>query len=263
MTTSNVPLRFEFSVELPGTVEQVWQAIATGSGLTAWFMPSDVEERPGGQFVTHMGETSARGVVAKWEPPHRLVVEEPEWDALAGHEGADVAPLVTEYLVEATAGGSCVLRVVSSAFGTGADWEREFFEDAAKYWQPMFENLRLYLTTFPGQRASVVEAGTEVSSQPAEVLAAMCERFGVAAVGDAIDVHGISGRIEKISDLGLLVRHTAPECGFLNLTSYPIGEQTAYALAREYLFGDRAAELAAIHEAAWKEWFAELPTAVT
>ena len=40
------------------------------------------------------------------------------------------------------------------------------------------------------------------------------------------------------------------------------GEGTAYALARGYLFGDRAAELAATQEAGWKEWFAELPAAV-
>ena len=32
MTTPNVPLRFEFSIELPLTPEQVWQAIATGPG---------------------------------------------------------------------------------------------------------------------------------------------------------------------------------------------------------------------------------------
>ncbi len=263
MTTPNVPVRFEFSVELPGTPEQVWQAIATGPGLTAWSMPTDLEGRPGGEYVAHMGETSARGIVAAWEPPFRFVLEEPEWAALAGHEGADVTPLVTEFLVESESGGSCVLRVVSSAFGTGADWEREFMDEAAKYWQPMFDNLRIFLAAFPGQRATVVESGTELSSDPAEVVTAMCERFGATAAGDAIDVHGVAGRVEKVTELGVLVRYTAPECGFLNLISYPNGEQTAYALAREYLFGDRAAELAAIHEAAWKEWFAELPAAAS
>ena len=116
-----------------------------------------------------------------------------------------------------------MLRVVSSAFGTGADWEREFIDDAAKYWLPQFENLRLYLTTFPGQQATVVESGAELSSQPAEVVTAMCDRFGVADIGDAVDVHGIAGRVEKLSDLGVLVRYTDPECGFLNLMSYPNG----------------------------------------
>ena len=34
--------------------------------------------------------------------------EEPDWAALAGHEGAPVTPLVTEFLVEAQSGGTCV-----------------------------------------------------------------------------------------------------------------------------------------------------------
>lgn len=262
MTTPNVPVRFEFSIELPFAPEKVWQAIATGPGLTAWSMPTELEERVGGEYFVDMGEASSRGVVASWEPPNRLVVEEPEWAALAGHAGADVTPLVTEFLVEATSGGSCVLRVVSSAFGSGADWEREFMDDAAKYWQPQFQNLRLYLTSFPGQRATVVESGAELTSSQGDVLTAMFDSFGAAAVGDSIDVHGIVGRVEKLSDLGLLVRYTEPECGFLNLTAYPNGEQTSYALARVYLFGDNASELAAIQEAGWKEWFAELPAAV-
>ncbi|MDF2731874.1 MAG: hypothetical protein K0S92_504 [Desertimonas sp.] len=262
MTTPNVPVRFEFSIELDFTPEQVWQAIATGPGVSAWSMPTELDERAGGEYLVDMGEASSRGVVASWEPPHRLVVEEPEWAALAGHEGADVTPLVTEYLVEATSGGSCVLRVVSSAFGTGADWEREFMDDAAKYWEPQFQNLSLYLTSFPGQRATVVESGAELTSSSGEVLAAMRDRFGASAAGDSIDVHGIAGRVEKVSDLGLLVRYTEPECGFLNLMAYPNGETTSYALARVYLFGSRAAELAANQEAGWKEWFAELPAAV-
>jgi uncharacterized protein YndB with AHSA1/START domain len=262
MTTPNVPIRVEFSVELPGTPEQVWQAIATGPGLTAWFMPSEVEERLGGEFVMHMGDVDARATVAGWEPPRRFVSEEAEWAAMVGHEGADVTPLVTEFLVEAQSGGSCVLRVVSSAFGTGAEWEREFLDDITTYWVPMFDNLRLYLTAFPGQQATVVESGTDVSGVPADVLAAMYERLGVTGVGGAVNVHGVVGRVEKQSDLGLLVRYTDPDCGYLNLSSYANGEGVAYALAREYLFGQRAAELAAAQEAAWKGWFAELPAAV-
>ena len=262
MSTPNVPHRLEFSVELSGTAEQVWQAIATGPGLTAWSMPTDVDERVGGEFVVHMGETDARGVVGGWDPPRRFVIEE-DWAALAGHEGDDVTPMVTEYLVEATSGGSCVLRVVSSAFGTGADWEREFFDEAEKYWLPLFENLRIYLEAFPGQQATIVESGAELDNSPAGVVTAMRERIGATDVGAGVEILGVAGRVEKLSDLGVLVRYTDPDCGFLSLMSYPNGPDTAYALARAYLFGSRAAELAATQEAGWKEWFAELPAAVS
>jgi hypothetical protein len=182
---------------------------------------------------------------------------------MVGHEGADVTPLVTEYVVESASGGMCLLRVVSSAFGTGADWEQEFLDDAEKFWLPMFDNLRIYLTSFPGQQATVVESGTELKSTAGDVLTAMRDRLGAADVGASVDVNGIAGRVEKFSDIGMLVRYTDPECGYVNLMSYPNGPDTSYALARAYLFGSRAAELAATQEAGWKEWFAELPAAVS
>jgi uncharacterized protein YndB with AHSA1/START domain len=262
MTTPNVPHRFEFSVELPGTAEQVWQAIATGPGLTAWYMPSDVEEHVGGAVVIHMGETDAPGRVGEWEPPHRLVIEEPDWAALAGQAGADVTPLVTEYLIEAASGGTCVLRVVSSAFGTGADWEREFFEQAEHYWRPMFEHLRLYLDHFPGQTASLVDIGAAVPSSTSDVLAALRAKLGASAVGDRVDVHGAAGEVAKMSDLGVLVRLTEPRAGYESLYVFPADDDSSYAGVRGYLFGDGAATLAAEREAAWKEWLDQLPAAV-
>ena len=54
-------------IEVPGTPEQVWEAIATGPGITAWFMPARVEERAGGEIV-HGHETgfSSTGKVTAW-----------------------------------------------------------------------------------------------------------------------------------------------------------------------------------------------------
>ena len=72
----------------------------------------------------------------------------------SGHAGADVTPLATEFLVEARSGGTCVVRVVSSAYGTGADWENEFWGEMDTGWAPMLDNLRIYLTHFAGQRAT-------------------------------------------------------------------------------------------------------------
>src|SRR3712207_8552908 len=49
---------------------------------------------------------------------------------------------------------SCVVRVTSSGFGTGAAWESEFWDDMGTQWKPFFDNLRLYLAHFPGQERS-------------------------------------------------------------------------------------------------------------
>jgi hypothetical protein len=37
----------QVEVEVPGTPEEVWQAIASGPGISSWFAPTEFEERDG------------------------------------------------------------------------------------------------------------------------------------------------------------------------------------------------------------------------
>ena len=37
----------QVEVEVPGTPEEVWQAIATGPGISSWFVPTEFEVRDG------------------------------------------------------------------------------------------------------------------------------------------------------------------------------------------------------------------------
>ena len=37
----------QVEVEVPGTPEEVWQAIATGPGISSWFVPAEFEMRDG------------------------------------------------------------------------------------------------------------------------------------------------------------------------------------------------------------------------
>jgi uncharacterized protein YndB with AHSA1/START domain len=193
MTTRNVPIRMTFSVELPGTPGQVWDAIATTNGISSWFLPTDVEERKGGAIVVHMGETDSPGTITGWDPPRRLEYAEPEWAALAGRDVDSVTPMVTEFLIEAQSGGTCVLRVTSSAFGTGADWEQEFFDHAKENWLPFFDNLRLYLTHFPGQRVTLLQAAADIAGPAEPVFSAICTALGAEAAGKPVDARGIAG----------------------------------------------------------------------
>jgi hypothetical protein len=41
-------------VEVPGTPEQVFQAIATGPGVSSWFVPTEFEARSGGTCVVRV-----------------------------------------------------------------------------------------------------------------------------------------------------------------------------------------------------------------
>ncbi len=42
-------------VEVPGTPEEVWEAIATGPGISSWFVPTEVEQREGGIITANFG----------------------------------------------------------------------------------------------------------------------------------------------------------------------------------------------------------------
>ena len=45
----------QVEVEVPGTPEEVWQAIATGPGISSWFVPTTCDEREGGQEINTFG----------------------------------------------------------------------------------------------------------------------------------------------------------------------------------------------------------------
>ena len=45
----------QVEVEVPGTPEEVWQAIATGPGISSWFVPTRSEERQGGEIMSNFG----------------------------------------------------------------------------------------------------------------------------------------------------------------------------------------------------------------
>src|SRR5207253_10231259 len=44
----------QVEVEVPGTPEEVWQAIATGPGISSWFVPTEFEEKDGKPVAVKM-----------------------------------------------------------------------------------------------------------------------------------------------------------------------------------------------------------------
>lgn len=258
MTTPDVPLRIELSFEMPGTPTQVWHAIATGGGISSWFLPTDVEEREGGALCFHMGEDDSPGTVTGWDPPTRFAFVEPGWASLAGHEDAAVSPLATEFLVEAQSGGSCVVRVVTSAFGTGADWEQEFFDEMEKGWLPFFEHLRLYLANFPGQTATPLAADADVAGEPTAVCSAIRQTLGVDEVGQTIDARGLTGQVDLIAEKQLLLRLTDPLPGYVTFFAFDKGDGMASAQIAGYLFSEDAPGFVEREQPGWKNWLEKL-----
>lgn len=167
MTNSDQPDRVEHRMErayeVAATPEQVWDAIATADGISAWMGPTRLDPQIGGAVSFDVGGFLSTGVVTDYTPNHRFAYEEPwpiadqveaipatmlEWFDGIGvslsevhHDLASVSAIATEFLIESASGGSCVIRVVTSAYGSGADWENEFFAEMVAGWGAMLDNL--------------------------------------------------------------------------------------------------------------------------
>ena len=84
-------------------------------------MPAEVEPRVGGRVALDMGDgMEDAGTVTACEPPRRFAYEE-EWEAV---EGEPPGRLASEFLVEAQAGGTCVVRLVSTLHADGDELGR-------------------------------------------------------------------------------------------------------------------------------------------
>ncbi len=257
-TTPDVPYRLEFSVEVPGTPQQVWQAVATARGMSAWFLPTQMEEREGGSLHFTMGpEMGSDGRVTGWDPPRRIAYEE-DWAALMGQDPDALSPLTSEFLVEARSGGTCVVRVTSSGFGTGAAWESEFWDEMGASWMPYFDHLRLYLTHFPGQEATPMEVSASHPGDPEALWSAVRAALGLGEEGAAVEVRGASGTVERVGERRSLVRLTAPVPGLLSVFVHDEGDGRAMAGVRAYLFSADAADFVRREEPAWRAWLQEL-----
>jgi uncharacterized protein YndB with AHSA1/START domain len=243
----------EHEIEVPGTPEEVWDAIATGQGITAWWIPAKVEEHAGGKLELDFGPGfgTAIGQVTAWQPPHRFAYTAP------GGSGSSSA---YEWLVEAHAGGTCLVRLVNSGFLTEEDWKAEY-EATYEGWKLFFFNLRLYVTHFAHQRCTSMlvhgmsnqprpEAWQKLSSSLGLPLApALGERVTVAAAG----VPSLDGRVERFqSDLvTLLVDSPAPGIAFIGTEVFG---DTVMLLVYLYLYGDSAPAAIERDEPAWRAW---------
>ena len=72
----------QVEVEVPGTPEEVWQAIATGPGISSWFVPTEFEERDGKPVAVKLNfgpGMESRSAVTAWDPPRRFAAEAPGW----------------------------------------------------------------------------------------------------------------------------------------------------------------------------------------
>ena len=247
-------------VEVPGTPEAVWQAIATGPGISSWFVPSEVDERVGGAAISHFGPgMDSVATITAWDPPRRFAADSRD------DMGPDDPTIATEWTVEARSGGTCLVRVVHSWFTSRDDWDEQF-EGHSYGWLAFFRILRLYLTHFRGQPCSAFQL-TGVAPEPkSEAWDGLTGPLGLvgAAVGQrrstAAGAPPLAGLVERVGEgeypEELLLRLDQPAPGIAHLFALPMGGQV-YLSIRFFLYGDQAPAAVARDEPLWQAWVNE------
>jgi uncharacterized protein YndB with AHSA1/START domain len=248
----------QVEVEVPGTPEEVWQAIATGPGISSWFVPAEFEERDGKPVavtLTFGPGMESRSAVTAWDPPRTWAAQSDGW-------APGSPPIANEWSVEARAGGRCIVRIVHSLFASTDDWDNQL-EGTESGWPAFFRTLQIYLTHFRGQRSATMKlmapaAGTEVEAWDTLTSAVGVKGVSVGQRSTApASVPAVSGVVEYLSQApyDALLRLDTPGPGVLALGvfSFP-GGPTMVAL-NFYLYGDQAAETVAHETPLWDAWF--------
>jgi uncharacterized protein YndB with AHSA1/START domain len=246
----------EIEVKVSGTPEEVWRAIATGPGISSWYVPHTVEEREGGAATASFGEgpdMQVSGRVVAWEPPHRVVFD--------GGEG--VPGLAFEWLVEAREGGTCIVRLVNTGFGSGDDWDAQY-DGMSEGWKLFLLNLKLHLEHFRGQEATAMLPMAMWTGSREATWARLTRALGIAAsptVGERIVVHvpgapRLVGTVVDAASWRVALVLDEPCGGTAFIAAEGTGEQTGVSIW-SYLYGSNRDEIARRDQPCWQTWLAD------
>ena len=243
----------DLSVEVIGDVETVWRAVATGPGISSWYVPHTIEEHTGGAATASFGpepEMQIAGRVAVWEPPRRVL-----FDGGEGGEG-----LTFEWTIEPHDDGTCTVRLRNAGFGDD-DPQYEAMIDG---WKLFMANLGLHLEHFAGQTATAALPMVMWPVTPDEGWAILVGGLGIdemPVVGDRLDVGvddvtRMAGTVIETAARRITVLTDQPAPGTAFLTSEDVGGITMVSVWL-YLYGPDAAAAAERDDPRWRAWLAE------
>src|SRR5438132_1378344 len=177
----------QVEVEVPGTPEEVWKAIASGPGISSWFVRTEFEEKDGKPVAVKMKfgpGMESRAAVTAWDPPRMFAAQGEGWGGSP--------PIATEWSVEARAGGVCLVRVVNSLFASTDDWDNQL-EGTESGWPGFFRTLRIYLTHFRGQRSAIMQFVAGVAGTEAEAWETLTTALGTERLERRAALDGARG----------------------------------------------------------------------
>jgi len=248
----------QVEVEVPGTPEEVWRAIATGPGISAWFVPTQMEEREGGKMLMNFGPgMDATATITKWNPPLQFAAE-------SNHLGENAPTFATEWFVEARSGGVCIVRVVHSLFSESDQWDGEL-EGTESGWPTYFRVLRLYLSRFAGMHGSSMIALGFCNDSESATWEKVIEKLKLRSItagersSTGAGAPGLSGVVEsynKQSSPYLMLALNEPVPGIALIGANNCGGQVLVS-ATLYLYGNKAADVIQKEQTAWQAWLNE------
>lgn len=250
----------EVELEVAGTPEEVWQAIATGPGISSWFVPTEIEQRDGKPVAVKYKfgpGIEPQAAVTTWDPPRAFAQQADGW-----FPGSP--PMAAEWSIEARAGGTCMLRIVQSLFASTDEWDNEL-EGARSGWSGFLATLQIYLAHFRGQRLALAQLRNPATGSDAEIWDAMIAALGLGQmrVGQRIaasaGVPPFSAVVEYLSqdpfDALLRVDQPAPGILALGVAGSPGGPSMVG--VNLYMYGDQADAALARETPLWQAWLQE------
>ncbi|MBC7841123.1 MAG: SRPBCC domain-containing protein [Gemmatimonadaceae bacterium] len=246
--------------EVPGTPEDVWHALATGPGISSWFVPTEVEERDGNPVAVKYffgPGMEIPSVVTASDKPVMFAQEAAGWTP-------DSPAMATEWRIEARSGGTCIVRIVHSLCSSTDAWDNQL-EGAASGWSGFLGILRLYLKHFSGQRSALMQVTTPIASTEAEAWDTLTTALGVKGLGvgqrwaTPAGVSPLSGVVELVTEnpYDALLRLDTPGPGIaaLGAVTYPHGARVV--AMNLYVYGAQAAETVASATPVWQAFLEE------
>jgi uncharacterized protein YndB with AHSA1/START domain len=248
----------QVEVEVPGTPEEVWQAIATGPGISSWFVPAEFEQREGKPIAVTLnfgpGMESSSPVVA-WDPPRMFATESTGWTPGS-------PPIRDEWTIEPRGKGTCVVRIVNSLVANTDKWDGQLKGTEAG-WPGFFRTLRLYLTHFRGQRSAMMQWLAPAAGTEAEAWETLTAALGLKGVNAGqrwtapAAVPALSGVVEHVNQkpYNALLRLDKPGPGAAVLGVVNFGG--AMVTLSFYLYGNQATATVVRETPLWEAWIQE------
>ena len=170
--------------------------------------------------------------------------------------------LAFEWMVEARDGGTCVVRLVNSGFGSGEDWDDQY-DAMTEGWRLFMFNLRLHLEHFRGRRATALLPTATWDLPRNDAWRELARRLAIDAhpsVGDTVDVRlpdglGLTGTVAGSGDHSMSLVLERPAEGTAFIAAEGAGGQASVSIW-SYLYGDDGVEAAERDASRWAVWLA-------